>query len=87
MSAVSSQNGNEQVIFVGTYTTPEQSTSEGVYVFRLDPSSGKLTPKTVVKNLTNPSFLALHPQTGNVYVVHEKGTFEGNPAGGVIALL
>jgi 6-phosphogluconolactonase len=86
MSAVSSQNGKEQVIFVGTYTTPEQSTSEGVYVFGLDSASGKLTPKTVVKNLTNPSFLAVHPQTGNVYVVHEKGTFEGSPGGGVIAL-
>jgi 6-phosphogluconolactonase len=86
MCAVSSQNGKEQMIFVGTYTTPEQSTSEGVYVLGLDPSSGKLTPKTVATNLTNPSFLAVHPQTGNVYVVHEKGTFEGQPGGGVIAL-
>ncbi len=86
MSAVSSQNGKEQAIFVGTYTTPEQSTSEGVYVFAFDTASGKLTPRTVVKDLTNPSFLAVHPQTGNVYVVHEKGTFEGNPGGGVIAL-
>ncbi len=86
MSAVPSQNGKEQVIFVGTYTTPEQSTSEGVYVLGWEPASGKLTLKTVVKNLTNPSFLAVHPQTGNLYVVHEKGTFEGNPGGGVIAL-
>jgi 6-phosphogluconolactonase len=86
MSAVFPRNGQEQVIFVGTYTTPEQSTSEGLYVFGLDTASGKLTPKTVVKDLINPSFLAIHPQTGNVYVVHEKGTFEGNPGGGVIAL-
>jgi 6-phosphogluconolactonase len=86
MSAVSSQNGKKQVIFVGTYTTPEQSTSEGVYLFGFDPSSWKLTSKTVVKDLTDPSYLAIHPQTGNVYVVHEKGTFEGQPGGGVIAL-
>jgi 6-phosphogluconolactonase len=86
MPAVSSENGKEQVIFVGTYTTPEQSTSEGVYVYGMDTTTGNLNLKTVAKNLTNPSFLAVHPQTGNVYVVHEKGTFEGNPGGGVIAL-
>ncbi len=36
MSAVFSQNRKEQVIIVGTYTTPEQSTSEGVYVYGMD---------------------------------------------------
>ena len=86
MSAVSSENRKEQVLFVGTYTTPEQSTSKGVYVYGMDPSTGNLGLKTVAKDLTNPSFLAVHPQTGNIYVVHEKGTFEGNPGGGVIAL-
>jgi 6-phosphogluconolactonase len=86
MSAVSSQNGKEQVIFVGTYTTPEQSTSEGIYVYGVDPSSGKLTFKNVVKDLINPSYVAVHPQTGCIYAVHEKGTFEGQPGGGVIAL-
>jgi 6-phosphogluconolactonase len=86
MSAVSSQNGKEQMMYVGTYTTPEQSTSEGVYVYGLDTSTGNLKLKTVGKNLTNPSYLATHPQTGNVYVVHEQGTFEGKGGGGVIAL-
>lgn len=86
MSAVSPQNGKGPVVFVGTYTTPEQSTSEGIYVYEMEPSSGSLTLKTVVKNLTNPSFLAVHPQTGYVYTVHEKGTFQGQPGGGVIAL-
>jgi 6-phosphogluconolactonase len=86
MSAVSSENGKEQLIFVGTYTTPEQSTSEGVYVYSIDLSSGKLNLKTVVRNLINPSYLAIHPQTGNIYVVHEKGTFEGKPGGGVLSL-
>lgn len=86
MSTVPSSNGKGPVIFVGTYTEPQQSTSEGVYVFGMDPASGKLTLRNVIKNLTNPSFLAVHPQTGNLYVVHEKGTFEGRPGGGVIAL-
>jgi 6-phosphogluconolactonase len=86
MPSVSSRNGQEKVIFVGTYTTPEQSTSKGVYIFGLDTVSGKLMPRAIVKDLINPSYLTIHPQTGNVYVVHEKETFEGNPGGGVIAL-
>lgn len=86
MSAVPTRNGNERVIFVGTYTEPQQSTSEGVYVYGFDPHTGNLALRSVVKGLTNPSFLAVHPHTGNLYVVHEKGTFEGSPGGGVIAL-
>jgi 6-phosphogluconolactonase len=86
MSALPFENQNGLRLFVGTYTEPEQSTSEGVYVYRMDPSSGRLTFETVIKGLINPSYLAVHPQTGNLYVVHEKGTFEGNPGGGVIAL-
>ena len=86
MSAFSHQNGNELVIFVGTYTEPEQSTSEGVYVYGINPSSGKLTLKTVAKNLINPSYLAVHPKSGFIYTIHENGTFEGKPGGGVIAL-
>ena len=60
--------------------------SEGIHVYGMDPSSGKLTFRSVIKNLINPSYLAIHPQTGYVYAVHEKGTFEGQPGGGVIAL-
>ncbi len=86
MSDIHSQNGKESAVFVGTYTEPEQSTSEGIYVYGMDPSSGKLTLRTVIKNLINPSYLAIHPQTGYVYTVQEKGTFEGKRGGGVIAL-
>ena len=86
MSALPSENGEGRRIFVGTYTEPEHSTSEGVYVFRMDPASGKLTFETVIRGLINPSYLAVHPQTDNLYAVHEMGTFEGNSGGGVVAL-
>jgi 6-phosphogluconolactonase len=86
MSAVSSQNGKSPMIFIGTYTEPEQSTSEGVYVYRMDPSSGKLSFETVIQDILNPSFLAVHPQLGYLYTVNEIGTFEGRPGGGVTAL-
>lgn len=86
MSAVSASNGKEQVVYVGTYTEPQQSTSEGVYVYSMDSASGELAFKAVIRELINPSYLAVHPQTGFLYAVHEKGTFEGRPGGGVIAL-
>src|SRR5262245_61612625 len=86
MSVVPPQIGKERVIYVGTYTESKQSTSEGVYVFGMDMESGNLTFKAIVKGLINPSYLATHPTTDNIYVVHEKGTFEGKPGGGVIAL-
>jgi|GEM_PF-2638152 3-carboxymuconate cyclase len=33
----------ESLVFVGTYTETEGSQSEGIYAFRMDASSGKLT--------------------------------------------
>jgi 6-phosphogluconolactonase len=86
MSALTSNNETGLRVIVGTYTEPQQSTSEGVYVYRMDPGTGKLTFENVIQGLINPSYLAVHPQTGNLYVVHEKESFEGNPGGGVIAL-
>jgi 6-phosphogluconolactonase len=85
MSAVSARSGKDLRLFVGTYTEPEQSTSEGVYMYRMDPS-GRLTDESVIPDVVNPSYLAVHPQTGYLYAVSEKGTFDGQPNGGVVAL-
>lgn len=85
MSAVSARSVKDLRVFVGTYTEPEQSTSEGVYTYRMD-SSGRLLDESLIKGLVNPSYLAVHPQTGHVYAVSEKGTVEGQPNGGVVAL-
>lgn len=86
MAAVPSPTGEGQRLFVGTYTEPEHSTSKGAYVYRMDPFTGELSSEAVIKDLVDPSYLAVHPQTGYLYVVHEKGTFEGQAGGGVIAL-
>ncbi|HEX6888897.1 MAG TPA: lactonase family protein [Candidatus Nanopelagicales bacterium] len=73
-------------LVVGTYTEPEQSTSEGVYSCSFDPASGRLGLRGVVADFPNPSFLAVHPTNGCVYTVNERGTFEGQPGGGLTAL-
>lgn len=73
------------VVFVGTYTEPEGSQSEGVYVYRMDPASGKLTFESVVKGILNPSFLEVYPQSGFLYAVNEVENFAGQDGGGVSA--
>lgn len=85
MSFPYSQNSNDPVVFVGTYTEPEGSTSEGIYVYRLDPSSGRLRFESVAKGILNPSFLALHPEKGFLYAVNEVREFAGEAGGGVSA--
>src|SRR5262245_21969749 len=64
-------------VYVGTYTAPgdppggtHPSTAVGIYVFRLDPSDGGLTPLFIVP-ASNPSFVALDPNQSHLYSVNE----------------
>jgi len=86
VSAISSQSNDSPVVFVGTYTEPEGSRSEGIYAYRMDSSSGKLTFETVLKGIVNPAFLAIHPRQGFLYAVNEVQSFAGQAGGGVSAI-
>src|SRR5215211_2337528 len=80
-------NRSEQPrILVGTYTEPEESDSKGVYVYRLDRSSGKLSYESIVRDMPNVSFMAKHPQSGLIYAVNETEEFGGTLGGGVSVL-
>ena len=59
-------------VFIGSYCAAED---DGVYVHRLDMSSGALEPMSAIGGLQNPSFLALHPTKPVLYAVIE--TAEG----------
>jgi 6-phosphogluconolactonase len=72
-------------LFVGTYTEHEGSQSQGIYVYRMDPSSGKLTFEWETKGVLNPSFLDLHPERDFLYAVNEVHRFGGEDGGGVSA--
>ncbi|MBM4026241.1 MAG: lactonase family protein [Planctomycetes bacterium] len=67
------------LVYVGTYTGKG---SEGIYIYRLDASTGALKPVGKATGLSNPSFLALDPKGRAVYAVREAG----GPVGGVVAL-
>jgi 6-phosphogluconolactonase len=68
--------------FVGTYT---DTTSKGIYIFRMDAATGKLTLMSTASGLPSPSFLAVHPSKRFLYAVNEVGDFGGKPAGAVSA--
>jgi len=75
-------NNREILVYVGTYTRGE---SEGIYVYRMDMSTGALEFSSVAKGLTNPSFVAIDPQQRYLYAVNEAGTFDDKPGGAVSA--
>ena len=56
------------LVYVGTYTGPK---SKGVYVMRMDPTSGALSEPEIVAEVPNPSFLAIHPTEKFLYAVSE----------------
>lgn len=59
------------LVYVGTYTT--KTGSKGVYAFRYDASSGKLTPIGVAVETQDPSWVAVHPSGKFLYAVNEAG--------------
>ena len=79
------QTQTDMVVFVGTYTTWGLAKSEGIYVYRMDPSSGALKLENVAKGVVNPSFLAVDPQHRYLIAANEAGDIGGQPAGGVSA--
>jgi len=85
-------------VYVGTYTAPDvppggthPSVAVGIYVFRLDPSDGGLTPLQIVP-ASNPSFVALDPALTHLYSVNEDAAgrvsaYAINPANGNLTFL
>jgi 6-phosphogluconolactonase len=81
------------LLLVGTYTEPIlfgtgkvlQGKGEGIYVYRLDESSGALHAVGHTSGIANPSHLALDESGAFVYAVNELKTYEGRPTGTVSA--
>lgn len=69
--------------YVGTYT--EKTKSKGIYAFRFDDASGKLSPIGAVAETTNPSFLTVHPNGKYLYAVNETNKFVDEESGAVSA--
>ncbi len=68
-------------VFVGTYTGGE---SQGIYRLELDPATGALSEPQLAAEMSNPSFLAIHPDHTFLYAVSEVSATSGEPGGSVV---
>jgi 6-phosphogluconolactonase len=84
-SAASAAPSGKYLVYVGTYTNDEGSKSKGIYAYRYDAATGKLTPLGLAAESTNPSFVAVHPNGKFLYAVNELATYNGPNSGGVSA--
>lgn len=84
---------SEFYIYVGTYTedilfgTGEvlEGKGEGIYVFRMDPTSGEIESHHTMEGIRNPSYLTLSPSNEFLYAVNELKKFRGEKTGTVSA--
>ena len=72
----------EMLVYVGTYTAGK---SEGIYLCRLNLSSGELKLGGTTKGVVNPSYLALARNRKYLYAVNEVDEFEGKHSGAISA--
>jgi len=69
--------------YFGTYTN--NGKSKGIYCYKLDLATGKLTSVGVTEGITNPSFVVIHPSGKFLYAVSEVTGSDGKPGGAVSA--
>ncbi len=67
LSAILQRNTTSYYLLAGTYTSGK---SEGIYVYRFEPATNKVTPVSTVKT-SNPSYLAISGDNRTVYAVNE----------------
>src|ERR1022692_2122611 len=77
------------LMYVGTYT---RGPSKGIYAYRFQSSTGKLTSIGLAGETSNPSFLAVHPSQRFLYAANENNSgtvsaFAIDPATGQLKLL
>ena len=80
--AIAADPPKELLAYFGTYTNGGKS--KGIYCYKLDLASGKLTEVGVTEGIKNPSFLAIHPGGKLLYAVSEVSE-GGKPTGAVTA--
>jgi 6-phosphogluconolactonase len=72
----------EYFVYIGPYT---EAKSKGIYVCRFDTGSGKLSAPMLAAEVSNPSFVAVHPNHRFVYAVSEVARYDGQKSGYVSA--
>jgi len=84
---------NEMLVYIGTYTEPIrfgtgkilEGKGKGIYVCRLNQTSGALELVDTATGIINPSYLAFDSTRRFLYAVNELKTYESKPTGTVSA--
>jgi 6-phosphogluconolactonase (cycloisomerase 2 family) len=84
------QSKKTALLYVGTYSSkegPEGSVGngQGIHLFEMDVATGALTPREVIKNDSNPSWLAFDKSRTHLYSANETSTYNGTKSGSVSA--
>ena len=82
-SVARQEESDGELLYVGTYT--QAGRADGIYLVRMDRSSGKLRQVGSVNAGANPSFLAIHPNGRVLYAVDEIEKYNGKTSGAVSA--
>lgn len=72
----------ELILYIGTYTTDG---SKGIYIGRLNTTTGKLTVLDSVEEASNPSYLTIDRRQRYLYAVNEIREFRGKEGGAITA--
>ncbi len=67
-----STNAQTHKLLIGTYTN--KGNSEGIYIYDFDTRNGDFTLLNIIKNISNPSYLALSRNQAYIYSIQEAGT-------------
>jgi 6-phosphogluconolactonase len=73
---------SKYLVYIGTYT---DHGSKGIYAYRFDSSTGKLTSLGLAAEAAQPSFLAVDSRGRFLYAANEILTYNGQPTGAVSA--
>ena len=71
-----SLSGPSYLAYFGTYTKGDNA-GKGIYVYRFDAGTGKMTEIGLAAEVANPSFIAIHPNNKYLYAVTEDASGEG----------
>src|SRR3984893_5837513 len=77
------QKSTQYYAFIGTYTA--KTDSKGIYSFRFDSSTGRLTAMALAAPAQDPSFLTVASNEKYLYAVNELSEFNGEKSGAVAA--
>ena len=77
-SAVTTKSG-KLLAYAGSYTSAVDggANGEGIYLFEVDPLTGRLSDARLVAKTSNPSWIVVHPSKKYLYAINEVNNYGG----------